>query len=141
MDLLQFASEEAAVDLKRRKATEAVVDKARVLIENDEYDKAVQLLETGLPEGTMQKVRDRARPGSKRRCGISKASGRSTRHPPASFCRTTKRGRGEVFGVAPDSFRRSPVYNELLQQAHRDAERWQNIENAIARARQLAGGG
>ena len=41
----------------------------------------------------------------------------------------------------PGSFRRSPVYNELLQQAHRDAERWQNIENAIARARQFAGEG
>ena len=47
----------------------------------------------------------------------------------------------EVFGVAASSFRRNPACNELLQQARRDAERWQNIENAIEQSRQLSAQG
>ena len=47
-ELLQFSREEAAVD-QRKKAVEAVVEKARGLIDNDEYERAVQLLEAGLP--------------------------------------------------------------------------------------------
>ena len=54
-ELLQFAKDEAAVD-ERKKVTEAVVEKARALIENDEYDQAVQLLEAELPEGAEEEL-------------------------------------------------------------------------------------
>ena len=138
VDLLHFAKEEAAVDLKR-KATEAVVEKARVLIENDEYEQAVLLLEAGLPDEyeheidiALTQARNAAAEYQKRLEAALAAAARLLQNHKAQDA-------AKFLESQPGSFRRSPVYNELLQQAHRDAERWQNIENAIARARQFAG--
>ena len=140
VDLLHFAKEEAAVDLKR-KATEVVVEKARVLIENDEYEQAVLLLEAGLPDEyeheidiALTQARNAAAEYQKRLEAALAAAARLLQNHKAQDA-------AKFLESQPGSFRRSPVYNELLQQAHRDAERWQNIENAIARARQFAGEG
>ena len=140
VDLLHFAKEEAAVDLKR-KATEAVVEKARVLIENDEYEQAVLLLEAGLPDEyehefdiALTQARNAAAEYQKRLEAALAAAARLLQNHKAQDA-------VKFLESQPGSFRRSPVYNELLQQAHRDAERWQNIENAIARARQFASEG
>ncbi len=139
-ELLQFARDEAAVD-QRRKAVEAVVEKARGLIENDEYEQAVQLLETGLPEGqeeelgiALAQAREAAAEHQKRLEGALSAA------------RKLLQNRKAVEAVRflesqPSSFRRNATCNELLQQAHRDAERWQNIENAIDQSRQLSAQG
>jgi serine/threonine protein kinase len=139
-DLLQFAREEGAVD-QRRRATETVVDKARALIENDEYDQAVQLLEAGLPEGHEEEL------------GIALAQARNAAaeyqkrlEAALATARKLLQNRKAAEAVKflesrPDSFRRNPAYDELLQQAGRDAERWQATENAVEQSHQLSAEG
>ena len=136
-DLLQFAKDEASVD-QRRKAVEAVVEKARGLIENDEYEQAVQLLEADLPEGHEEEV------------GIALAQARQAAaehqkrlEAALAACRKLLQNRKAVEAVKflesqPASFRRNPACTELLQQARHEAERLQNIENAIDRSRDLS---
>ncbi|MGA8311177.1 MAG: hypothetical protein WB755_14180 [Terriglobales bacterium] len=137
-ELLQFAKDEAAVD-ERKRVTEAVVEKARALIENDEYDQAVQLLEAELPEGAeeelgiaLSQARHAATEYQKRLDGALSASRKLLQNRKAAEAM-------KLLESQPASFRRNSDYNELLQQARRDAERWHNIESAVERARQLSG--
>jgi eukaryotic-like serine/threonine-protein kinase len=139
-ELLEFAQEEAAVDQKR-KAVEAVVEKARGLIENDEYEQAVQLLENELPQGHEEEL------------GIALAQARqgATEHQKRlenalAAARKLLQNRKAADAVKflesqPSSFRRNSACDELLQQARRDAGRWQNIENTIEQSRQLSARG
>ncbi len=137
-ELLQFAKDEAAVD-QQRKATEAVVEKARALIENDEYDQAVQLLEAELPDGAeeelgiaLSQARHAAAEYQKRLDGALSASRKLLQNRKAAEA-------AKFLESQPASFRRNSDYNELLQQARREAERWHNIESAVERSRQLSG--
>jgi serine/threonine-protein kinase len=137
-ELLQFAKDEAAVD-QQRKATEAVVEKARALIENDEYDQAVQLLEAELPEGVeeelgiaLSQARHAAAEYQKRLDGALSASRKLLQNRKAAEA-------AKFLESQPASFRRNSDYSELLQQARREAERWHNIESAVERSRQLSG--
>jgi eukaryotic-like serine/threonine-protein kinase len=139
-ELLQFAQEEAAVD-QRRKAVEAVVEKARGLIENDEYDQAVQLLEAGLPEGHEEELdivlahaREGATEYQKRLEGMLSAGKKLLQNRKAAEA-------VKFLESQPSSFRRNSDCNELLQQAYRDAQRWQSMENAIDQSRELSGEG
>jgi hypothetical protein len=139
-DLLQFAREEAAVD-QRRRAVEAVVERARALIENDEYERAVQLLESSLPDGQDEGL------------GIAVAQAREAAaeyqkrlEAAISISKKLLQNRKAVEAVKflesqPVSIRKNPAWNELLEQARRDAERLQNIENTIDVSRQLSGQG
>jgi serine/threonine-protein kinase len=137
-ELLQFAKDEAAVD-ERRRVTEAVVEKARGLIENDEYDQAVQLLEAELPEGAeeelgiaLSQARHAATEYQKRLDGALSASRKLLQNRKAAEA-------VKLLESQPASFRRYSDYNELLQQARREAERWHNIESAVERSRELSG--
>jgi hypothetical protein len=139
-ELLQFAQEEAAVD-QRKKAVEAVVEKARGLIENDEYERAVQLLEAELPEGREEELdialahaREAAAEYQKRLEGTLSAG--------KKLLQNRKAGEAVKFLESqPSSFRRNSDCNELLQQAYRDVKRWQSMENAIDQSRELCAGG
>ena len=137
---LQFAREEAAVD-QRRKAVEAVVEKARGLIENDEYEQAVQLLETNFRRDTKKSWVSRWL-----RLDEAAAEYQKRLETALSAARKLLQNRKAAEAVKflesqPSSFRRNSACNELLQQAHRDAGRWQNIENAIDQSRQLSAQG
>lgn len=136
-ELLQFAREEAAVD-EKRKAVEAVVEKARGLIENDEYEQAVQLLETELPQGheeelgiALAQARQAAAEHQKRLEAALAAARKLLQNRKAAEA-------VKFLESQPSSFRRNSVCDELLQQARRDAGRWQNIENTIDQSRQLS---
>jgi TolA-binding protein len=136
-ELLQFAQEEVAVD-QRKKAVEAVVEKARGLIENDEYEQAVQLLETGLPEGHEEELdialahaREAATEYQKRLEGTLSAGKKLLQNRKAAEA-------VKFLEAQPSSFRRNSDCNELLQQAYRDAKRWQSMEDAIDQSRELS---
>jgi tetratricopeptide (TPR) repeat protein len=139
-ELLQFARDEAAID-QRRKAVEAVVEKARGLIENDEYEQAVQLLETDLPQGheeelgiALAQARQAAAEHQKRLEATLAAARKLLQNRKAAEA-------VKFLESQPSSFRRNSACDELLQQARRDAGRWQNIENTIDQSRQLSAQG
>ena len=137
-ELLLFAREEATAD-HRRKAVEALVEQARVLIENDEYEPAVQLLEAGLPEGheedlgiALSQAREAAAEYQKRlESTISAAKKLLQNRKPAEAVKFLE--------SQSASIRRSPACSELLEQSRREAERWQKIESAIDESRRLSG--
>ncbi len=139
-DLLQFAKEEAAVD-DRQRATDVVVENARALIDEDEYDEAVRLLEAGLPDAheheeelriALAQARSAAAEYQKR-LDIALSTSRK-------LLQNLKSAEAvRLLESQPASFRKNVTYNELLQQARRDAERLQSIESAVNRSRQLAG--
>jgi eukaryotic-like serine/threonine-protein kinase len=135
-ELLQFAQEEAAVD-QRRKAVEAVVEKARGLIENDEYEQAVELLEAGLPEGHEEEL-DIALAHAREAATEYQKRLESTLSAGKKLLQNRKAAEAVKFLESqPSSFRRNSDCNELLQQAYRDAQRWQSMESAIDQSHEL----
>ena len=136
-DLLQFIREEAAVD-ERKKAADAIVEKARGLIERDEYDEAVRLLEAGTPESHDEEWRIALAHARSAAADYQKrlAVALSTSRKLLMNSKAVEALR--LLESQPNSFHKNSEFNELVQQARREAERLRNIENAVERSRQLA---
>ena len=83
-----------------KRVTEAVVEKARALIENDEYDQAVQLLEAELPEGAEEELGIALSQARHAATEYQRAPGRCDFRFPEAAAKPKSCGSHEVVGIA-----------------------------------------
>jgi Protein kinase domain len=135
-DLLQLAREEAAVE-KRRKGADAAAQKAKELMARQEYEQAIQLLETTLREVPDEELRiilvEARRAALDYRKKLESTLGNAQNLLQARKAEEALR----LLESRSPLFSRSPEFEKLLHTARLEAERQRNIEQAVTRAQQL----
>jgi tetratricopeptide (TPR) repeat protein len=137
-DLLQFTQEQQIAE-KRRQDADAAADKAQALVRDQDYDKAVEVLEAALAEAPDEELRIilvQAR----------HAAADHRKHLEDALANTESMIQGQrpvealrYLQSQPQSFSRDLRFVELLRKAKEQADRLQNIGQFLERARvQLA---
>jgi eukaryotic-like serine/threonine-protein kinase len=135
VDLLQFAKEEAIAEQRRHKV-EVVGQKANDFIVWQEYEQAIKLLEATLQEVPDEELRIIL--AEARRAFLDYQKKLETTLSTAKKLLQTHKAAEAVRLLESHSaiFTRSPAFQELLEAAHRDSERFRKIEEVIAKANQ-----
>ncbi len=139
-DLLQFAREDAANE-KRRQTAEIAADQARGLIADEEYDRAIQLLEKTLheiPDEELTILLGEARHAvldheKKLESLLAAASKLIESRKPSEAVNLLK--------AQPASFSKSPDFQKVLEAAGLEAERLRQIDEAVGKSGELVAGG
>ncbi len=136
-DLLQFAKEDAANE-KRRQAAEAAAEQARALIADQEYDPAIQLLETTLREIPdedlsilLGEVRHAALDHEKKLESALTAAGKLIESRKANEAVS-------LLDAQPASLFKSTAFQRLREAAGKEAKRLLNIDESIRKSAELA---
>ena len=134
-DLLQFARDEAASQSKRRKI-EAAAEEAQRLIADEEYERAVQVLEAAMkqtPDEELRVVLTEARRhvedfARKADAAIAKAQRMLDARKVDDAV--------QFLESQPKSFARSPQFTALLEKARTEADQAKGVAGAIAKAKE-----
>ncbi len=135
-DLLQFAREDAATE-KRRRMVDAAAEQARAFLEEHEYERAIQLLETTLREvpdeeliSLLGEARHAAREEEKKFESALAVAGK--------LIESLKAGEAvKLLNAQPPFFARKEAFQALLQTAVTEAERQGRIGQAVQEAQAL----
>ncbi len=135
-DLLQFAKEDAANE-KRRQRAEAAAEQSRALIAEEEYGRAIQLLEAtvqDIPDEELSILLGEARHAAldheKKLESVLSAASKLIESSKASEALS-------LLNTQPPSFSRSADFQNLKERAGQEAERFRQIEVALRKSGEL----
>ena len=136
-DLLQFTKEDAANE-KRRQRAEAAAEQSRALIAEEEYGRAIQLLEATVQEIPDEELsillgeaRHAALDHEKKLESVLGAAGKLIESSKASEALS-------LLNTQPASFSRDARFQSLKERAGQEAERFRQIEEALRKSGELA---